>query len=140
MKFEDESDAENLEYSDAESELADHLATWHPLSKLNDVTVMNTLSHSMSKFLRYTAHDLSLLDEDGWVDLEDALLHLQGLLDPTFAEMFYNSRTALACITKAVQMSDRDNDREPRFELYLSGSNAWIRATDGELYRARSHS
>ena len=61
IKLEDESsDAIQLEdeSSESESELTvgamwqDHLATWESLRKLNESTVMNKLSHSMSKFLR----------------------------------------------------------------------------------------
>ena len=123
---------------DAESELAAYLATWEPLHALNDVAVMKKLSHGMAKFLRHIAHKLDLLDEDGWVDLEDALSHLQGCCE--LNSLHSQGLLCEACIVKAVRLSDRDSDREPRFELYISGSKTWIRATGGEIYRARSRS
>ena len=84
------------------------------------------LSHNMAKFLRHIAHKEELLDEDGWLPLCDALPRLHC----TEAEA-----------AKTVQQSDRHDDvwgLGARFEMYISGSRAWIRATDGAYYRDRS--
>jgi hypothetical protein len=84
------------------------------------------LSHNMAKLLRHTAYKDQLLDEDGWLPLITALPRLHC----TAAEA-----------TKAVEQSDRCDDDwglDARFEMYISGSRAWIRATDGAYYRDRS--
>jgi hypothetical protein len=84
------------------------------------------LSHNMATFLRHTAYKEQLLDEDGWLPLCTALPRLHC----TAAEA-----------TKAVEQSDRHDDDwglGARFEIYISGSRAWIRATDGAYYRDRS--
>ena len=83
------------------------------------------LSHNMAKLLRHTAYNDQLLDEDGWLPLITALPRLHC----TAAEA-----------TKAVEQSDRCDDDwglDARFEMYISGSRAWIRATDGAYYRDR---
>ena len=87
---------------------------------------MTQLSHNMATFLRHNAYDEDLLGEDGWVPLHDALPRLHC----TAAE-----------VAKAVQLSDRYDDEwgsGARFEMYISGSRTWIRATDGAYYRQRS--
>ena len=122
--------------SDPEDDACD--PEWEPLHALNDVAMMNELSHGMAKIFRHIAHEMCLLDEDGWVDLEDALSHLQGCCE--LNSLHLQGLLCEACIFKAVRLSDRDSDREPRFELYISGSKTWIRATGGEIYRARSRS
>ena len=83
------------------------------------------LSHNMAKFLRHIAHKEELLDEDGWLPLCDALPRLHC----TEAEA-----------AKTVQQSDRHDDvwgLGARFEMYISGSCTWIRATNGAYYRSR---
>ena len=87
---------------------------------------MTQLSHNMATFLRHNAYNEDLLGEDGWVPLCDALPRLHC----TAAE-----------VAKAVQLSDRYDDEwglGARFEMYISGSRTWIRATDGAYYRQRS--
>ena len=69
---------------------------------------------------------------DGWIEMGAAVSHL-GINLP-------NHLLTESCIVQAVRLSDREDGRVPRFELYISGSNTWIRATEGELYRARAHS
>ncbi len=84
------------------------------------------LSHNMATLLRHAAYKEQLLDEDGWLPLSTALPRLHC----TAAEA-----------TKAVEQSDRYDDDwglGARFEMYISGSRAWIRATDGAYYRDRS--
>ena len=84
------------------------------------------LSHNMVTFLSHTAYKEQLLDEDGWLPLITALPRLHC----TAAEA-----------TQAVEQSDRCDDDwglGARFEMYISGSRAWIRATDGAYYRDRS--
>jgi hypothetical protein len=84
------------------------------------------LSHNMAKLLRHAAYKEQLLNEDGWLPLSTALPRLHC----TAAEA-----------TKAVEQSDRYDDDwglGARFEMYISGSRAWIRATDGAYYRDRS--
>jgi hypothetical protein len=84
------------------------------------------LSHNMATLLRHTAYNDQLLDEYGWLPLITALPRLHC----TAAEA-----------TKAVEQSDRCDDDwglGARFEMYISGSHAWIRATDGAYYRDRS--
>ena len=84
---------------------------------------MTQLSHNMAKHIRRIAYNEDLFDEDGWLPLCDALPRLHC----TAAE-----------VAKAVELSDRHDDDwglGARFEMYISGSCTWIRATD---YRHRS--
>jgi RNA:NAD 2'-phosphotransferase (TPT1/KptA family) len=83
------------------------------------------LSHNMAQLLRHAAYKEQLLDEDGWLPLRTALPQLHC----TEAEA-----------TKAVEQSDRHDDDwglGARFEINISGSRAWIRATDVAYYRDR---
>jgi hypothetical protein len=81
------------------------------------------LSHNMATLLRHAAYKEQLLDEDGWLPLSTALPRLHC----TAAEA-----------TTAVEQSDRHDGLGARFGIYISGSRAWIRATDGAYYRDRS--
>ena len=84
-------------------------------------------SKDLSRFLRYTAHRDKLLDSEDWIPLETALSYLP-----------YTA----AVVAKAVRLSERvsadGRQTEGRFELWMSGSQMWIRATNSEYYRQRS--
>ena len=139
-KLEDEaaSNAAKLEETDSDPSGLDRTGLDHDhdhdtADKLEDddhdhgmICDHDKLSHNMAKLLRHTAYKEQLLDEDGWLPLCSALPRLHC----TAAEA-----------TNAVEQSDRHDDDwglGARFEMYISGSCAWIRATDGAYYRDRS--
>jgi hypothetical protein len=94
---------------------------------------MTQLSHDMAKFLRHTAYDDGVLDEDDWIALPCCCAMLRRTEDE---------------VTTAVKLSDRtpptptwyefdSTPHDARFELRHLGSRSWIRATDGDYYRGR---
>ena len=93
----------------------------------HDDGMIEQLSHRMAKFLRHTAHKEGLLYEEDWLPLSDALPRL---------------KCNEAELTVAVRLSDRGGDDRwgcgARFQMCVSGSTTWIRATDGEYYRSRA--
>ena len=95
----------------------------------HDDGMIEQLSHRMAKFLRHTAHKEGLLYEEDWLPLSDALPRL---------------KCNEAELTVAVRLSDRGGDDRSawgcgaRFQMCVSGSTTWIRATDGEYYRSRA--
>ena len=159
LKFEDENDPNIVDVSDIGA-IAKFIADNRKMSSDDDIaseTSQNVfgpmpnenatdddwskqLSHNMAKFLRHTAYHEDLLGDDGWVRLCDALPRLE----------FHHGPPTAAQVAKAVRLSDRYDDEHDvlcyregtmccaRFEMYISGSCTWIRATDGAYYRQRS--
>jgi hypothetical protein len=84
---------------------------------------LDKLSRNMAKLLRHAVYNEQLLDEDGWLPLSTALRRLH---------------CTLVTVFHAVNRSDRCDGLGARFEIYISGSRVWIRATDGAYYRDRS--
>ena len=70
---------------------------------------MTQLSHNMGTCIRHIAYNEDLLDEDGWISLSPCPAHL-------------------------LHRHDDDWGLGARFEMYISGSCTWIRATDGVYY------
>ena len=83
---------------------------------------LKQLSHNMAVFLRHTAYKEGLLSEGDWLPMSVALHHLQ---------------CNEAEVVQAAKLSDRSipYPSGARFEVWISGSMTWIRATDGEHYR-----
>ena len=118
VKAEDEAEFECNDDEDEDDDIAP--------DENNNEDWMTQLSRTMAKCLRHTAHKEGMLSPDDWVPLCDALPRLH---------------CTAAQVTKAVQLSDRSPDEwgmGARFEMYISGSCTWIRATDVAYYRRRA--
>ena len=92
------------------------------------------VKRSMIRFLRYGAFEQDLLTENGWILLKELLRHLQlgvcGERTPTWKANLDPSMISTNDVLHEVRQNGKAG-KPPYFELFMSGSQVWLRATPG---------
>ena len=101
------------------------LAWWRKYVKTIDEAWFATMFPRLPQESFSRTHDAEYydLDNEDWMPADQAIVEL----NCTMCDLF-----------NAVQQSSRPRQGGARFELYISGHAMWVRATNGEAYRAKS--